>query len=763
MIDRIKAPTARARRRPGTSLVLCGAAVLALLMSLLPARGWAAAYGTMSGIVRDDGDRPVAGAKVVLESAAHAIVERQTDSAGRFDFPNVAIGHYVLTISQRDFASLSQPVTVQAGYFPFADIVLKSSSELAEVMVTATRLPVVASVTPITMVSQEDIENTPGASNLNSLAMITDYVPGAYQAHDMLHMRGGHQTNWLLGGVEIPNTNIAENLGPALNPQDVQTLGIERGGYLADEGDRTYGIFNVIPKSGFSSKSQAELDFTAGNFGQTDDYMSVASHTDDFAYYASVEGNRSDLGLQTPVSQAIHDQRHGYGAFTNLEYEPSAQDTVTLIAQLRQDDYQIPNCTAPLSDDPGCVGQFGDVQGEADNFAVLSWAHAFTNNAVLTSSLLYHFDRADYDGGAGDYPTITSYHHSSQYEGAEEQLKWDTSRNHLDAGLFGFAQQDRVDFNLAFTDLSSPTLSELERPTGGLVAAWVQDTFAVTHWLNLSAGVRQSHFQGKFTENATDPRLGVTVQLPRLDWVLSAFWGKYYQAPPLETLSGPLVAYATANDTAFLPLHGERDTERLLGVTIPVKGWTIEADYFVTESTNFFDHNPLGESAIYLPITEQGALIEGRELTVRSPALWPYGQVHLAYSNQTAECFGSITGGLVVPGTGCGSPPIGLDHDQRNTLNIGYNATLPRRFFVGSNLSVNSGLSNGFAPPTHLPSYAVFDLTAGRNISRDLSVSITTLNLANKHLLTDNSLTFGGVHWNNPFQIYAELRYKFHY
>jgi outer membrane receptor protein involved in Fe transport len=71
--------------------------------------------------------------------------------------------------------------------------------------------------------------------------------------------------------------------------------------------------------------------------------------------------------------------------------------------------------------------------------------------------------------------------------------------------------------------------------------------------------------------------------------------------------------------------------------------------------------------------------------------------------------------------------------------------------------------SNGFAPPTHLPGYAVLDLTAGRNISHDLSVSITALNVANRHLLTDNSLTFGGLHWNNPLQIYAELRYKFHY
>jgi len=198
-------------------------------------------------------------------------------------------------------------------------------------------------------------------------------------------------------------------------------------------------------------------------------------------------------------------------------------------------------------------------------------------------------------------------------------------------------------------------------------------------------------------------------------------------------------------------------------VTVPVKGWTIEADYFVTQSTNFFDHNPLGESDIYLPITDQAALIRGREITLRSPAFWPYGQVHLAFSNQTADCSGAITGGLVVTGTACGNPPIALDHDQRNTANLGYNGKLPLGFFIGSNLGVNSGLSNGFPPPSHLSGYAVLDLTAGRNISRDLSVSVTALNVTNKHLLTDDSLTFGGVHWNNPFQIYAELRYKFHY
>jgi hypothetical protein len=761
---RIAGPAELARGRlPNQPVPFGVVAVIVLLMLALSARVWGAAYGGVSGTVRDENGRPVAGAEVVLESAAHTSMRRQTDSIGRFYFPNVAIGGYTLRVSHRDFTARSLPVTVKAGYSPFPDIALMHPSELAEVTVTAQRLPVVPTVTPVVIVSQQDIESTPGASNVNSLAMITDYVPGAYQAHDMLHMRGGHQTDWQIDGVEIPNTNIAENLGPQVNPLDVQTLGAERGGYLADEGDRTYGIFNVIPKSGFGSNNQATLDVTAGNFGQTNNYLSVASHTSDFAYYVSAAYNRSDLGLQTPVSEVIHDQTQGYGFFTNLQYQPSEQDAVSFVAQLRQDQYQIPDCIAPLADDPNCVGQFGDTQKEADNFALLSWAHTFTNELVLTSSLFYHFERGDYDGGADDYPTITTYHHSSQYQGGKVELRMGFSRNHLDVGLFGFAQQDQAHFNLAFSDQGSAPLAEAQSPTGGLLAAWVQDTFEAAHWLSLSAGVRQTYFQGNITENATDPRLGATVLLPRLDWVLSAFWGKYYQAPPLETLSGPLVQYATQSDTAFLPLHGERNTERQFGLTIPVSGWTIEAVYFVNESTNFLDHNPLGESDIFLPITDQGALIRARELTVRSPASWPYGQLHLAYSNQTADCFGPITGGLVVPGTECGFPPIALDHDQRNTLNLGYSADLPARFFVGSNLSVNSGLANGFPGPSHLPSYTLLDLTVGRHINRDLSVSLTALNVTNRHLLTDNSLTFGGVHWNDPLQIYAELRYQFHY
>jgi outer membrane receptor protein involved in Fe transport len=42
-------------------------------------------------------------------------------------------------------------------------------------------------------------------------------------------------------------------------------------------------------------------------------------------------------------------------------------------------------------------------------------------------------------------------------------------------------------------------------------------------------------------------------------------------------------------------------------------------------------------------------------------------------------------------------------------------------------------------------------------------ISLTALNVANRRELLDNSLTFGGFHFNDPRQIYVEFRYRFHY
>ena len=64
---------------------------------------------------------------------------------------------------------------------------------------------------------------------------------------------------------------------------------------------------------------------------------------------------------------------------------------------------------------------------------------------------------------------------------------------------------------------------------------------------------------------------------------------------------------------------------------------------------NWLDHNNIGESNLFWPITWDAALIQGWELTLRSPRLWHRGQFHLAYANQIAQATSPITGGLICP------------------------------------------------------------------------------------------------------------------
>ena len=743
-------------RSPSRATPLVVAWALLAIILVASAGAHAAPLGSsVRGVVLDPDNAPLAQALVTLKAATSDWVETtRTDRRGNFVFAAVPVGDYALTVAQGGFATISQGVTVpSSGAPPVARVKLATTaSSLATVTIAADApTAIVNSATPTTLVNRLDIADTPGADRSNSLAIITDFVPGAYFVHDQLHVRGGHQTAWTIDGVEIPNTNIASNLGPQIDPKDIDYLEVQRGGYEADQGDRTYGVFNVVPRTGFERDNEAELTVSGGNYGQTNDYFSLGSHTDRFAYYGSLNYNRSNLGIETPVAQIIHDREDGYGAFSTLVYDATSEDQIRFVMSARRDDYQIPNA-------PGDT--VNDIQREADAFSILSWVRTFNPDLVLTSSAFFHYNRADLDAAADDFPIATTDQRSSTYAGAQEALRLHIDRNDLQAGVSGFAQHDNHLFDVIFNDNSNPAFAQLLHPNGKQLVAYVEDTFTVAPWWHVIAGVRQTHFAGGITEDATSPRIGTTFQIPHLGWVLRAFYGKYYQAPPLETVSGPLLAYAQASELAFLPLRGERDKERQFGITIPVKGWSIDVDHFVTQATNFFDHNPIGNSNVFLPITIDGALIRAWELAVRSPRFWDFGQFHLAYSNQTADGIGGINGGLT------DFSPAGyfaLDHDQRNTLSVGLDAKLPWQAFAAVNVASGSGFSNGDAPPSHLPGHTEVDLKVGKAFTRNFSGSVSVLNLADRHLLIDNSLTFGGFHYNNPRQVYAELEYKFGY
>ncbi len=754
--------------------------LVSAVLLLTASAAFANVYGAIRGVVHDPQHRPIQNAMVMLRAKSSDWAKSvTTDINGEFQLNAVPLGDYSVSVASQGFAQTTQDVTVISGSVPVVHFQLQLASANEKVTVSAAPAVVATdSATPTTLVSRVDIERTPGADRTNSLAMITDYVPGAYVTHDMLHMRGGHQTTWLLDGIPVINTAIAQNLGAQFDPKDMDYVEVNRGSYGAEFGDRTYGVFNVVPRTGFERNNQAELVTTAGNFYQTDDAISFGSHTERFAYYASVNANRSNLGLQPPVARVVHDAVNGAGGFGSLIFNIDPSNQLRLITTLRRDYFQIPYDPFPddIENNPAS-GQYSpsiglrDGQHEADSGVLFTWVHTIDLHLMSTVSPFFHYNSGDYASKTTDTPQAATEDRTSIYAGGQATFAANYKKNDVQVGFVSFYQSDDQLFDV-IPGLASP---DTEHPTANLETFYIDDKFNPFSWLTLSAGMRPTRFaEGNFaatstaqpvSESAISPRFGAAVTIPKLRWTFRAFYGHYYQAPPIETVSGPLLQYVQQNNVAIVSLHGERDEEHQFGVTIPYRGWVLDADTFKTEASNFLDHNNIGASNIFFPITVSEALIRAWELTLRSPRFAHRAQVHLAYSNQIAEGSGTITGGLTnyTP-----SPELTpLDHDQRNTLNVGSDVTLPWRSYASTNVYYGSGFSNAFpgAPylGNYLPQHTTVDLSLGKDFGEHFTASLSALNVTNHRVEYDNSLTFGGYHWNLPREIYVQVRYRFRY
>src|SRR5713101_2661755 len=146
------------------------------LLSLFGSPAIAGIFGTVRGIVHDPQHRPVADVQVVLKAKASAFtLTMQTDANGEFHFDSVPVAEYTVTVSKAGFATEEQALTVLSGTAPILHVQLTLASQTQSITVSAEAAPgQTESVTPTTLIDREQIQETPGASRTNSLAIITD-------------------------------------------------------------------------------------------------------------------------------------------------------------------------------------------------------------------------------------------------------------------------------------------------------------------------------------------------------------------------------------------------------------------------------------------------------------------------------------------------------------------------------------------------------------------------------------------------------------
>ena len=254
-----------------------------------------------------------------------------------------------------------------------------------------------------------------------------------------------------------------------------------------------------------------EVVVSAGSFLQTNAQLNLSNHTEKFAYYASLNGNRSDYGLAPPVAQVLHDAANGYGGFASLIYNRTPKDQLRLVTQLRQDYFQIPYDPNPASFE----NQQYDSSGLRDE-------PAWKMDGVAAFFMAAHLHLLHRHSGFAVLPL--------QPGRLSIQLHGYSGRDHLGshlpvcwcAGLTlcGGRPQYRPAW-LLFCSVSMTAICSAPSSTtavavlnfltpdyasGGVVEEYVSDSFkGQRQRLTFTGGLRQSHFQGQFSEDMTAP------------------------------------------------------------------------------------------------------------------------------------------------------------------------------------------------------------------------------------------------------------------
>jgi len=233
-------------------------------------------------IVHDAQHRPIADAEVVLK-AEHSEFTQTTRTSAEGEFSLRFRAHWRIPHhgQQGRFRGARRKTDGASGTAPILHIELKVAKQAQTVTVTSEAPPA----------QEESVDadyscDAPGdCGNAGSGAIEQPGNDHQLCAGGLLHARstamcaGGHQVSWLIDGVSIPNTNIASNLGPQIDPKDIDMLEVQRGSYSADYATAPMA-FQCAPRTGFERDNQAELILTAGNFYQTNDQLNFGGHNE---------------------------------------------------------------------------------------------------------------------------------------------------------------------------------------------------------------------------------------------------------------------------------------------------------------------------------------------------------------------------------------------------------------------------------------------------------------------------------------------------
>jgi hypothetical protein len=662
--------------------------------------------------------RPVGSAQVSVAQGTRIVFNTTTDDFGRYRVHNLDAGAYTVSVHALGFHAQTRNINIDGSAgavtidFQLGTVVLS----LAAVEVRASTPLAVNTRTGDQVFKQDDYHGAPTATTSQ---ILQQSIAGAVRAPTgEVHIRGQHaEYTYYIDGVPVP-AGISGSLNELFDPQVVNQITFQTGGWDAEYGNKNTAVVNVatkIPSGGF----HMDASTYAGNFASNGQSLSMSTNEGRLGIFGSAARQVTDMRREpvafdttTFVPNNVHNHGEDLFTFGKLSYALSNTDVFNLDANWSRTTFQVPF-------DPAQTASFDDHQQDVNSFVNLGWRHQFgdsasnaTNRGSRSSSapsefftgLFFRYGSLDYTPGANDEPQFVFFPDTTNPYNLRESRNFTTLGAKVDflthlapelefkTGVLAQHTSGNEDFQS--TDASGAAGPASKSALSGYDAGgYAQVAYSPIEKVEIRAGARYDAHNAPFagTQTQFSPRIRLNV-FPGAGTTLYAYYGRLFVPTNVEELR--TITNSTIGAAAE-PTLPERDHFYEAGLVhrFPVAGLVAKLSGYHKQSTPGIDDATIPGTAIVTSVNLNKVWVDGLEgvLEVR-----PDGPLSGYVNAALIHAYGKapITGGFLPTDEPQGY--FDLDHDQRLSL-VGSATYSANQLFVSGTAIYGSGLTNGLS------------------------------------------------------------------
>ena len=375
---------------------------------------FAQSAGTIYGTVVDASGAILPGASVTIENPiSHYSRQGQSDGSGHFQFGNLPLNPYHLTIRATGFSASSQDIDIRSAVPVTLTTSLKVGSANTEVTVNSGDL-IENDSTFHTDVDRGLFDKLPLESQSSSLSsLVTLASPGvAADSNGLFHGLGDHASNsFSIDGQPITDqqSKVFSNQIPS---NSVQSIEVISGAPPAEFGGKTSLVIEVTTRSGQGiTKPTGSITTSYGTFGSATGSVDLSYGGKNWGNFIEVDGLNTGRFLDPPEFAVFHDKGNEFNVFDRVDRQLTSKDSFRLNLGVSRSWFQTPNSFDNLnvSNVIGGGGSanpiFGNIGNTDQRSKIVTFNIAPTYTRVVNEYSVFNFGAYVRRDGYDYYPS----------------------------------------------------------------------------------------------------------------------------------------------------------------------------------------------------------------------------------------------------------------------------------------------------------------------------------------------------------------------